>query len=165
VPPPTQSPATTKSNASTPRVYAERRATDARRGSESSEDGAGAGRRPIGHRRPHQLIGHDDPDITPRSHHSNANRIASSASATALPPARFNFDEREVGRKKTPRPSSSGAPAPAADSGGTGGGGEKWKCENPKCLKWNTGPDYCEFCAIRRGATGARGAAAKIYIE
>jgi hypothetical protein len=169
VPPPTQSPAPSRSNASTPLVHADRRENaHAHRANADDEI-----RRPVGHRErrshpPHQQQHlYEDPDVTPRSHH-NANTQRSHATAaaaggasssTTAPAPSFSFDERDV-KKKTPR-SGSGSETPLASSAT-----QKWKCENPKCQKWNSGnPDYCDHCAVRRGATGARGAAAKLYLQ
>jgi hypothetical protein len=185
VPPPTQSPATTKSNASTPRVreqYVDRRSDRETHHAAHRDDEIS--RRPVGHHRErrsqhHQQVQqhllYDDPDVTPRSHHNANSRNptpASSHTTTATNSDGFSFDERDV-RKKTPRtasgsapilssPRNSGSETPLASSSS---GFQKWKCENPKCLKWNTAnPDYCDHCAFKRGATGARGATTKLYV-
>lgn len=169
IPPPTQSPLTTKSNASTPRLTEKQRsdrdAAHVRRGSGSSEDGTI--KRITGSRERDKRIQHltEDPDITPRSHHGTARTaISNSASTSNLPPTRFNFEEQE--KKKRPGSGTEASHSSEASQPTQTSQFEKWRCENPKCLKWNAGnPDYCDFCAIRRGATGARGNAAKLYLD
>ncbi len=183
VPPPIISPTTsTKSNASTPRVVREQpqekkagnpidydrersgSGAPVRRGSGSSEDGTIA-RRAIRQQRdsnPGSRFPNEE-DVTPRSHHgatkssSNTN-LKNSISASSLPPSRFGFDEP---KKVTPRQTTQTTPR---NSQGVSQTPRNWQCENTKCQKYNSNDiDYCEFCAVKRGATGARGNAARLF--
>lgn len=123
-----------------------------RKNSNGSDDGTVPTNKHIQAKRYQHL--HDETDVTPRSHHGNTTQAHShthsntnTIQTSSLPPSKFSFDENNS----------------SSSSSGRAGSSNQWQCENPKCRKYNTQDiDYCNHCAMRKGATGERGNNARI---
>ena len=137
------------SNASTPRIHEqplhERKSTikndhnekgHRRKNSNGRDDGiVPSNKHHIQSRRQHQQqhLHQNREEIDVTPRSVHSVQNQSSLSTSSLPPSKFTFENN-------------------------------WKCENRKCGEMNPiDINYCNFCAIKRGATGERGSGAKLY--
>jgi len=165
-----------------------RRGSGSSQGSEGSSGGEGRQHRRVASAGMHQSSPRDseETEITPRSHHSGrkpsrdqkVKPMRSSTSASSL-------RRKEVPRQDRRAPRTAAPTQPTAhtrSSNGTVGSGDSsgpkvsprtavvinedgtWRCLNKKCGELNLEEDdACFHCAIKKGATGERGAGAYLF--